>query len=172
MTFRNLIKLILGLLIVVAVVLVITSVNHPIILKWLSGTARVVGRPIKATVYTNGIINPGIKVFHVDKYWNSRKKANCYLLALEDADSLGTLRFINIDLNERWIGKAIATSKRDYDFVGGCLLQSETGGHFAPFQHDMKGFGFDPQLSFTAKQINFRTPPKTLKFDIVRIELE
>jgi hypothetical protein len=47
------------------------SIHHPIILKWLSGTAKQIGRPVSATVFTNGRGNHDIKVFHVNKYWSS-----------------------------------------------------------------------------------------------------
>ena len=172
MTLLKLIKILAGLLLIFIVAVGLISINHPIILKWLSGTARHIGRPVTATVYTDGEINHDIKVFHVDKYWGSGEKANNYLLSLTEYDSLGRLRFLNINLNEKWIGRPVGTSKKDYDFIAGHLFQSETGGHFAPFQDNMKGFNFDPQLSFTDRQIRFNVLPNTLKFDSVRIELQ
>jgi hypothetical protein len=81
------------------------------------------------------------------------------------------LKFFNINLNEKWIGIPVATSKDAYDFIAGHLFQSETGGLFTPFQDGMKGFHFDPQLSLTDRQIKFYMPPNKLKFDSVRIEL-
>ncbi|HMU47929.1 MAG TPA: hypothetical protein PKC72_16270 [Chitinophagaceae bacterium] len=165
-------QFVVALVLLFAVAVGLTSINHPIILKWLSGSARHIGKPIQATVYTDGQINKGIKVFHVDKYWGSNKKANNYLLGLTDYDSLGMLKYFNINLNEKWIGRPVGTSDKDYDFIAGHLFQSETGGHFTPFQDDMKGFNFDPQLSFTDSQIKFYVPPNKLKFDSVRIELQ
>lgn len=172
MTLRKLLKIAVGLLLLFAVAVGLTSINHPIILKWVTGSARHIGTPIQATVYTNGQVNNGIKIFHVEKYWGSSEKAINYLLSLTEYDSLGKLRFFNINLNEKWIGRPAGTSKNDYDFIVGHLFQSETGGHFTPFQDDMKGFNFDPQLSFTDKQIKFNMPPNKLKFDSVRIELQ
>jgi hypothetical protein len=172
MTLRKLLKTLVGLLLIFAIAIGLTSINHPIILKFLSGAARNIGKPINATVYTNGQVNRGIKVFHVDEYWDNNEKANDYLLSLSEFDSLGKLRFISVNLNQKWIGRPGGTSIKDYDFIAGRLFQSETGGHFVRFQDDMKGYDFDPQLSFTDKQIKFNVPPKTLKFDSVRIELE
>ncbi|MFN4313669.1 MAG: hypothetical protein ACK4E0_05195 [Chitinophagaceae bacterium] len=171
MTRRNLLKLIVGLLMLFAVAFAITAIRHPIILKWMEGSARHIGKPIPVKVYTNGQLNDGVKVFHIDKYWDGDRVANSYLLCLTGNGSLATLKFININLDESWIGKPVATSKKDYDFVAGHLFQSETGGHFTPFQDDMKGFDFDPQLSFTDRQIIFNMPQEELKFDSVRIEL-
>jgi hypothetical protein len=164
MTLRKGLKIVFGLLILFAVAVGLTSINHPIILKWVTGSARHHGKPMPATVYTNGQMNDNIKVFYSDE-------PNNYLVRLTENDSLGMLEFININLNEKWIGRPVGTSKSNYDIIGGHLFQSETGGHFSPFQDDVKGFNFDPQLTFSDKQIKFNMPPNGLKFDSVRIEL-
>lgn len=164
MTLRKLLKIVFGLLILFAVAVGLTSINHPIILKWVTGSARHFGKAIPATVYTNEQVNDHIKVFYSDE-------ANNYLVSLAEYDSSGMLKFFNINLNEKWIGRPVGTSKNDYDFIAGHLFLSETGGHFSPFQDDMKGFNFDPQISFADKQIKFNMPPNNLKFDSVRIEL-
>lgn len=164
MKFRKFFKIVIGLLILLAVAVGVTSINHPIVLKWVTGSARHLGKPIPATIYTNGQVNDGIKVFYTDE-------PNNYLVSLTEYDSLGMLKYFNINLNEKWIGRPTATSKSDYDVIARHLFQSETGGYFTPFQDDVKGFGFDPQLSFTDKQIKFNVPSGKLKFDSVRIEL-
>ena len=97
MTLRKLLKIVFGLLILFAVAIGLTSINHPIILKWVTGSARHFGKPIPATVYTNGQVNDHIKVFYTDE-------PNNYLLSLTVYDSLGMVIFLNIDLNEKWIG--------------------------------------------------------------------
>src|SRR5688500_18133367 len=130
MTLHKLLKILFGLLTLFAVVVGLTSINHPIILKWVTGSARHLGKSIPATVYTNGQVNDNIKVFYSDE-------ANNYLLKMTGYDSLEMLHFININLNEKWIGRPAGTSKNDYDFIAGHLFQSETGGHFTPFQDDM-----------------------------------
>jgi len=149
MTLRKFLKIIVGLFLIFGVAVELTAIQHPIILKWLSGAAGIIGRPTNATVHTNGHVNHDIKVFHVDKYWGSNEKANNYLLKLTEFDRLGKLKFISINLNEKWIGRPAGTSKTDYDFIAGRLIQSETGGYSPPFQDDIKGFDFDPKLSFT-----------------------
>ena len=164
MRLRKLLRIVIGLLILFVVAVGLTSVNHPIILKWVTGSARHFGNSISATVYTNGQVNDLIKVFYTDD-------PNNYLLSLTKDESLGKLKFININLNEKWIGTRVGTSKGDYDFIAGHLFLSETGRRFSPFQDDMKGFNFDPQLSFTDRQIKFNMPPNKLKFDSIRIIL-
>lgn len=164
MRYHKFLKIVFGLLILFVVVVGLTSINHPIILKWVTGSAKHHGKPIPATVYTNGLVNNHIKVFYTDE-------ANNYLLSLTEYDNSGQLKFINIDLNEKWIGRPVGTSKNDYHFIAGHLFQSETAGHFSPFQDQVKGFNFDPQLSFSDKQIKFNMPPNRLKLDSIRIIL-
>jgi hypothetical protein len=164
MTLRKLLKIVFGLLILFAVAVGLTSINHPIILKWVTGSARHHGKAIPATVYTNGQVNDHIKVFYTDE-------ANNYLLSLTGHDSIGMLQFFNINLNEKWIGIPVGTSKNDYDFIAGHLFQSEGGGYFSPFQDDRKGLNFDPQFSFADRQIKFIMPPNKIKFDSIRIIL-
>lgn len=164
MTLRKLVKIVFGLLVLFAVAVGLTSIEHPIILKWVTGTARHHGLPIPAIVYSNGQLNDRIKVFYSDKPKN-------YLVSLAGYDSSGILKFFNINLDKKWIGSPVGTSKKDYDFIAGHLFQSETGGRFVPFQDAMKGFNFDPLLSFTDEQIKFNMPPNKLKLDSIRIKL-
>jgi hypothetical protein len=163
MTLRKVLNIFFGLLLLFAVAVGLTSLNHPIILKWLTGSARHHGKPMQATVYTNGQVNDNIKVFYTDE-------ANNYLVSLADYDSSGMLKFININLNKKWIGRPTGTSKKDYDFIAGHLFQSETGRHFSPIQDDIKDFNFDQQLSVNGKQIKFNLL-LNMRFDSVRIEL-
>ena len=176
MTLRKLLKIVVGLLLLFAVVVGLISINHPIILKWVTGSARIIGKPTNAIVYTNGQLNSDIKVYKVEKYWDdgpkTPTKANTYLLSQKKFDNEGKLQFINLNLDQVWVGRPIGAAKDDYDYIVGYLFQSDVGGHFANFADDMKGYDFDPHLSFSDRQIKFSVPPNKLKFDSVRIELQ
>ena len=176
MALRKFLKIIFALLIIFAIVVGLISIKHPIILKWMTGSAKIIGKPTQAAVYTNGEINRDIKIYKVNKYWEhgpiTASKANTYLLSLKEFDSESKLQFININLDKVWIGRPIGAAKDDYDYISGYLFQSEVGGHFANFKDDMKGYNFDPKLVFTNRQIKFNVPPNKLKFDSVRIELQ
>jgi len=171
MTLRKLLKFVVGLLLIFAVIVGLTSINHPIILKWLSGSARIVGRPIKAIVYTDGQVNSDIKVFHVDKYWNG-EQADYYVLHFSYADN-SRLKVLSLNKKDNYAGGPSSTNIRDYDIVAGLLFQSEVGAHFTPMQDNMKGFDFDPQLAFSERQITLSIPPtaKELKCDSLRVVL-
>lgn len=167
---RKFLKILIGLAVIFAVVVGLTSINHPIILKWLIGSARIIGKPVKALIYTNGKLNSKVKIYKTDNYW-SRENNNKFLLYFPDYDRQGKLKFINIDLKDKWVGRPVGTGKDDYDFINRVLFQSEVGGHFIDFRNDIKGYGFDPQITFNDSQIKFNVPPNQLNFDSLRIEL-
>jgi hypothetical protein len=144
--------------------------THPIILKWLTGEAKIIGKPINATVYTDGHINRDIIVYREKTCWGGQK-TNSYILKLKQFDKYGMLKFINIYLTDKWIGRPVGTSISDYDTIDGYLFQSETGSICSDFRDDMKGFNFDPHLQFTDIEIKFNVPLLYLKFNSVRIEL-
>lgn len=160
MTLHKPLKIVLGVLVVFGTAVGFMSIDHPIILKWVTGSARHHGMAIPATVYANGHATDRIKIFYSDK-------ENNYLLSLAEYDSSEMLKFINIDLNERSITRPVATSKNDYDLIAGHLFQSKSAEHFTSFQ-DMN---FDPQVTFTAGQVKFNMPTNKLKLDSVRIIL-
>ena len=164
MRFRILFKILVGLLILLAVAIGLTSINHPIILKWVTGSAKHHGKPIPAAIYTNGQVNEKVKVFYSDE-------PNNYIVSLAEYDRSAMFKFFNINIAEKWIGRPVATSKNNYDLIAVHLFQSETGAHFSPFQDDMNGFNFDPQLSFTNKEIKFKMPPGQIHFYSIRIIL-
>lgn len=80
---RKLFKISILLILSFFVLIGFTYKKYPILIKWIAGTARIIGKPIKATVYTNGLINSRIKVYHVDTYWQGGS-ANNYLVSLAE----------------------------------------------------------------------------------------
>ena len=176
MTFHKFLKINIGLLLLFAVTVGLISIHHPIILKWVTGSARIIGKPTNALVYTNGQPNNDIKVYKVEKYWDdgpsTPTKAHTYLLSFKKIDHESNVQFININLDQVWVGIPIGAAKKDYDYILGYLLQSEVGGHFASFTDANKGYNFDPNLSFSERQIKFNVPPNKLLFDSVRVELQ
>jgi hypothetical protein len=164
MTLRNFLRIVFALLMLFAIAIGLISINHPIILKWVTGSARHHGQPIPATVYTDGNVNEHVKVFYTDE-------ENNYLLSLGNEGSAGALKFINLDLNKKSIGTPVETSSSDYDLIAGHLFQSKTAVKFSPFHDEMNGSTFDPQLTFFDGEIRFIMPHGNVTFDSVRIIL-
>ncbi|RTL59003.1 MAG: hypothetical protein EKK37_11850 [Sphingobacteriales bacterium] len=172
MTLHKFLKLVVVVLFVFMLVIGLITLNHPIILKWITGSARYIGKQVPSTVYTNGKLNKEIKIYFTDHYFGSKEKTKEYIVSLSEYDKEGMLKFFRIDLRDNWIGRPVNTSNTGYDIICGRLFQSETGEISTPWNVDMKGFNFDPNLVFDSKQIKFNTPPDMLKFDSVRIELK
>jgi len=169
---HKLLKISIRLVLIIAAIVGLTSIYHPIILKWITGSARLIGKPIMPTVYTNGQINHNIKVFHVDKYWNG-SGADYYILFINYLPDNNKLKIFSVNRKDNYVGIPSATSIKDYDLIGGQLFQGEVGSHFTPFQNNMKGYAFDPELTFNGKQFKLNIPPsaKELRYDSLRVEL-
>lgn len=169
--FKKIIKISCALFFVLITAVFCISLRHNIFLKWLTGSARIAGKPVNAVIYTNGQRNDSLKVFHVDKYWNG-KKADSYILRTTMSDSAAELRYIIIHLNEKWVGRPVSSNKNDFDMINGYLFQSETACFASDFRDDMKGYNFDPELYFNKSRVQFYVPPGKLNFDSVRIEFK
>lgn len=162
-------RILIGLLIICGITIGLTSINHPILLKWVSGSARLIGKPLIATVYVNGRINKDVKVFHVDKNWNG-KHADYYILHFPNAEN-SRLKFISLNKKENYVGIPISTNIRDNDLIMELLFQSEVGAYFSPMQDEMKGFNYDPKPVFSEKEISLNLPQNTREFmlDSIRV---
>jgi hypothetical protein len=169
---KKFIKILFALLTTLIVIIGIISINHPIILKWFIGSARLIGKQINATVYTNNQINNNIKIFHINKYWN-KENADYYILYLLNANENDKLTYFILNKKDNYAGSPSSTNIRDCDFILGELFQSEVGAKFTNFQDDTKGFNFNPKLIFEGTQIKLNIPPaeKELKCDSLKIQL-
>ena len=111
MNTRKIARIIVGVLFVFVVAFGLISINHPIILKWLTGTARIIGRPITATVYTNGKINPDITIFHVSKYWDGTQ-SDYYILQFPYSNRKDAIKLISINRKDNYVGIPSSTNKK------------------------------------------------------------
>ncbi len=149
------------------------SKDHPIILKWLTGSARIIGQPIEAEVFTDGQLNSQIKVFPAQSAWLESDEIAYLILYFPHQKQAESRQVLCIHLGESYVAMP-NSHKKDYDLVLGRLLESETGGKtMVSFQDGAKSFGFDPQLRVQEKRITFQLPPSLEDYncDSIRIEL-
>jgi hypothetical protein len=133
--------------------------RHPILLKWMTGSARMIGLPVKGRVYADGELDKKIKVFRSDKYWDGRK-ADYYILYLLSPYSFKMKHIMGLDVQDKSLGVPTATDKKTFDLVFGILFQSETGTQFSDFRDNVTGYGFDPKLDISGRTIRFNLPSK------------
>lgn len=167
---KRTLKIVFAVVILFSVCSVIYAYRHPIILKWMTGSARMIGWPLRTTVYADDTIDRKIRIFHTDRYWDGGK-TDCYILYLLSPYNFKTRHIISLNLQDHYAGVPSATSKYDYDLVLGILFQSETGAKFSDFRDDMKGYNFDPQMHISDRTILFRVPSKQKpEGSLIRIE--
>jgi hypothetical protein len=163
-------KIVLALSILFLIFLILFIYRHPIILKWMTGSARLIGLPERAAVYADGEIDKKIKVFHSDKNWDGRG-ADYYILYIISPYTYKTKHIISLDIPGNYAGVPLNTDKNSFDLVFGILFQSETGAQFSDFRDDLKGYGFDPHLNIAGKTIRFNLPSKQ-KPEVIKIRIE
>jgi hypothetical protein len=163
-------KIVLATSILFSVFLIIFVYRHPIILKWMTGSAKVIGWPVRASVYADGKIDKKIRVFHSDKYLNNNN-ADYFILYILSPYLYKTKHIISLDIRDKYAGVPSVTDKNSFDLVFGLLFQSETGTQFSDFRDEAKGYGFDPHMDISAKTIRFNLPSKQKPgVSMIRIE--
>jgi hypothetical protein len=147
-------KFVLILFLLFCTIIFILAVN-PIIVKWITGSARLIGKEIQNEVYINGKRKSEVKLFHVNSdFYNKKKKKNLvlYLIDLKQYDGIPV---IIIDLKDKFVGFPNA-SISDYNLYFGNLIQSESGANvIIPINDGLKGWGYEPKLKINGKEISF-----------------
>ncbi len=163
-------KIVLAISALFLILLLLFAYRHPIVIKWMTGTARVIGWPVRARVYADGEIDKKIRVFHADTYRDGRT-ADCYILYILSTYTYNTKHVRSLDMRNKSAGVPAFTDKKSFDLVFGILFQSETGAQFSDFRDDLKGYGFDPRLEISGDTIRFNLPSKQKpEPSLIRIE--
>jgi hypothetical protein len=162
---RKFLLILAGLIVVIVITCGVIYFEHPILSKWMSDTARNIGKPIDATVYINGRVNDSIKVYRDKKFKND------YIVSFTEVAELGSLlKYIDIDLEKKMVGRPGSVATQDYDVVMGNLFMSDIAEHVTDFSQG-SDFTFDANLSFTKNEIRFTVPTPALNRDSVKIVL-
>ena len=163
-------KIVLAVAGLFLVFFILVVYRHPIVLKWMGGSARLIGLPVRASVYADGVIDKKIKVFHSDKYWDGHKTDN-YILYILSPYLYKTKHIVSLDIPNKYAGVPVVTDKNTFDLVFGILFQSEPETQLADFRDNVKGYGFDPHMDIAGKTIRFNLPSKQKPgISLIRIE--
>src|SRR5690349_9514364 len=107
-------KTVFAFSILLSVLLTVFIFRHPILLKWMTGSARVVGAPVRCSVYADGKIDKKIRVFHSDKN-RDNSKADYYILYILSPYPYKTKHIIKLDIRYKFAGVPVSTNKSDFD---------------------------------------------------------
>ena len=158
------------ILTIVAAILI--SNKHPIFAKWLIRGARCIGRPIKSSIYVDGHLDKNITLYHVNKYFGVNENADYFIIIFPRLTEKIYYNIFFLDRMHNIAGIPVSTNRNDYDSISGFLFQSDVGAHYSLFTDDMKGFNFDPRLTFSENKILFNMPHRTGTYlgDSIRIQ--
>ena len=144
---------------------------NPIVGKFLTGTARIIGKNIDCEVYIDGKKKTDATVYKSDSNFVENEKRNYLILYLRNVKSYEGIPVFVID-KENEIVMLPNASKKDYDLVFGNLLQSDSGANvMIPINDKLKGFGVEPNLRITEKNIEFEIIVKN-KIQKIKINIE
>lgn len=162
---RKFLLILAGLIVAIVITCGVIYFQHPILSKWLSDTARDIGKPIDATVYFNGHVTDSVKIYRDKKFKND------YIVSFAKIDDLSNMyKYIDVDLEKKVIGRPPSFAIEDYDVVVGHLFMSDIAENVTDVTRG-SGFTFQPKLAFTQTEIRFRIPTSALKLDSVKIVL-
>ena len=154
------------LILIITSLILIFIYQNPILLKYITNSARIIGKEKTAKIYTNGELNKNIKLFSVTSYFDG-KPANYDLLVFNLKVSR---KVISINYDYNYIGLPTSTNEKDYKIIFGNLIQSDLGGQFTPINDAYKGFDFEPELILKGNTIKFNLPADQFGIDSIRIE--
>jgi hypothetical protein len=143
--------------------------HHPLALKLLNGSARVLSPPLKTTIKVCGQIHTTAKCFTMKTLFDDQPVDNL-VLWLPNASAYYKREILMINRREKLVGMPNA-SNLEYDLLLNIyLFQAESGSLFTPFS-SVKWDNQDPMLEITDKTIQFTMPEGVGDFSSQRIEV-
>ena len=153
-------KIITFIVIAVPLISVITVFRNPILGKFLTGSARLIGKETKSEIYINGKRELDAKLFILKSNFDETEKRDYLILYLRDLKDYNEIPVFIIDKVNQIVNIPNA-SEKDYNLVFENLLQSDSGANvMVPINNNFKGFGFEPNLIFEEQKISFKIPVK------------
>lgn len=150
-------KIFIFIIITILLISVIIVFRNPIIAKFLSGTARIIGKEIRSEIYINGKRELNAKLFIAKSNFEETEKRDYLILYLRNLKDYNGTPVLIID-RENQIVKIPNANEKDYNLVFENLLQSDSGANvMIPINDKIKGLGFEPNLKFEDKKITFNT---------------
>ena len=129
--------------------------TNPIIGKYLSGTARLIGKPIDAKIYISEKKSAEAKVFYSNSDFYNKQKRDYLILYLRSVKTYNGIAVFVIDKKNE-IVYFPNSSDSDYNVYFENLLQSDSGANvMVPINDSLKGLGFDPKLVIQKSKIEF-----------------
>jgi hypothetical protein len=148
------------------VISVIIMFSIPIIVKYLTGTARIVGKPAQAEIFIDGKEKSDAKLFISNSNFEGTQKRDYLILYLDDVKDYNGIPVLIIDKKHKVL-MFPNSGKEDYDIIFKNLFQSDSGANvMIPVNNKVKGLGFEPDLIFEDKVIKFKISAENKIYDV------
>lgn len=143
-------------LVVTVFIILILIFWSSILGKFLTGTARIIGKEIKSEVYIDGIREKEAKIFISKSNFEGNEKRDYLILYLRDVKKINEFPVLVIDRKYNDV-KIPDAGENDYNLFFNYLFQSDSGANVMVFVNDdVKGLGFEPDLRIKKEVIKFK----------------
>ena len=145
--------------------------TNPILGKYITGTARLIGKPIDAEIYINEKKDTNAKVFHSNSDFYNKQKRDYLILYLRNVTTYNGIDVYVIDKKNK-IAYFPNSGENNYNVYFGNLLQSDSGANVMVSINDsLKGLGFDPKLVIQKNIIEFEIVDSQKRILKIRIKV-
>ena len=137
-------------------ILIVIFFVFPILGKFITGTAREIGKETKSEIYIDGKRENEAKIFISKSNFEGNEKRDYLILYLREVKKIKEFPVLVIDrkYNEVKIPNA---GENDYNLFFNYLFQSDSGANVMVFVNDdVKGLGFEPDLRIEKEVIKFK----------------
>ena len=143
--------------------------EHPLTLKLLNGSSRILSPPMRTTIKMDGQVQTAAKCFAMKTLFDG-EPTDSLVIWLPNASSFYGRGILMINRNEKLVGMPNSSST-DYELLlNRYLLQAESGSLNVPFT-SAKWDKQDPQLEIAHNRIEFTLPELDAGFSHKRIEV-
>ena len=159
----------------VALVLIGASVvayfykEHPVVLKVVDGSARVMSPPMNAIVQIEGQVEPRARCFKMSSHFNGQP-TDSLVLWLPDSSSVYGRDILIVDRANHIVGYPNSSNLHYHLLWNRLLFQSESGGLGVPLR-SAKSSSQDPGLVVSDQGVSFRMPDDANFFPGKRVEI-
>ena len=144
--------------------------EHPLTLKLLNGSSRVLSPPMRTTIKMDGQIQTAAKCFAMKTLFDG-EPTDSLVIWLPNASSFYGREILIINRNEKLVGMPNSSNIQYELLLNRYLLQAESGSLNAPFT-SAKWDKQDPQLEIAENKIEFILPELDARADVSSKRIE
>jgi len=143
--------------------------EHPVMLKVVAGSARVLTSRVEADIRMDNLKQSGAHCLQMSSSFDGRQ-VDWLVLWIPDASSPYGREILIVDRANRNVGIPNSSNLQYHLLWNRFLFQSESGSFYVPL-YSAKSYAQDPELVLNDHSISFRMPDQAVFFAGKRIEI-